>query len=292
MTASARRVLASGLGFLESPSWFDERIWVSDIARSLVLAIDPHGTTETIAHVPARPCGLGHLPDGRLLVVSMLDRTVRRLDSDELVVHSDLSGLLGCTPNDIVVGPTGNAYVGSPGFGSPLSTRADQTGLVLVRPDGSAEMQAGELTTPNGMTILPDAETLVVAETIAARLTAFTIRRDGRLTNQRTWATMHEGFVDGICADAEGAIWVADPKGKRCLRVVEGGRITDVIDTSPAKCVACTLAGPGRRLLALLVVDETDVPFDGNDEYMEHATQRRPARIETTMVSVPGAGWP
>lgn len=278
-----RLVVLRGLGFAEGPRWHEGRLWFSDMGAAHVAAVDPDGRVEVELEVPARPSGLGWLPDGRLLVVSMGDRRVLRREPDgTVVVHADLGGLASFDCNDMVVDGRGRAYVGNAGFDlsvRPLQVRPAE--VVLVRPDGDARVVDDRVVFPNGSVVTPDGSTLVVAETFGQRLTAFTIAEDGGLTDRRLFAGLEGRAPDGICLDAEGAIWVADATGAACIRVREGGEVVDRVDTGRG-CFACMLGGPERRTLFLLTADG----FQGE------AVRRRTAAIEAVEVDVPGAGWP
>jgi sugar lactone lactonase YvrE len=275
--------LLGGLGFAEGPRWHEERLWFSDMGAAAVMAVDLEGRAEVVLEVPARPSGLGWLPDGRLLVVSMGDRRVLRREPDgEVVEHADLAALASYDCNDMVVDGRGRAYVGNAGF--DLSARPQQVRpaeVVLVTPDGDARVVDDEVLFPNGSVVTPDGGTLIVAETFGQRLTAFTIAADGSLTGRRTFAPLEGTAPDGICLDVEGAVWVADATGSACLRVREGGEVVDRVDTGRG-CFACMLGGPDRRTLFLLTAEG----FAGA------AIRRRTAAIEVVEVEVPGAGWP
>ena len=276
-------MLLGGLGFAEGPRWHDGRLWFSDMGAARVVAVELDGRAEVVLEVPTRPSGLGWLPDGRLLVVSMRDRRVLRLEPDgEVVVHADLADLASFDCNDMVVDGLGRAYVGNAGFdlsARPLEVRAAE--VVLVTPDGEARVVDDEVVFPNGSVVTPDGSTLVVAETFGQCLTAFTIAEDGSLTDRRTFASLRGTSPDGICLDAEGAVWVADANGSACLRVREGGEVVDRVDTGRG-CFACMLGGADRRTLFLMTAEG----FEGA------AIRRRTAAIEVVEVEVPGAGYP
>ena len=273
-----RRVIASGFGFVEGPRWRDGLLWFSDMGDKLVRTVDLDGNVAEVVRVEARPSGLGWLPDGRLLVVAMNDMAVMRLEPDgTLVLHADISSLASAPCNDMVVDSRGNAYVGNPGYDmrnppDPLPAAE----LVLVRPDGSAEVVDRELVFPNGPVVTPDGRTLIVAETMGRRLTAFTIDEDGRLSDRRLFADLGRRGPDGIALDSEGCVWFADAFGDACVRVREGGEVTDVIETGRG-CFACALGGPEGRTLLLL----TGEGFNGD------AMRRRTAAIEAVDVTVP-----
>ena len=277
----ARRTLVGGLGFPEGPRWRGDRLWFSDMGQKAVFTVDLAGRLERQLDVPRRPSGLGWLPSGELLVVSMGDRRVlRRLPSGELVVHADLSQLASHDCNDMVVDGRGNAYVGNAGF--DLRSETPRTAqLVLVTPDGAARVVDDEVVFPNGSVVTPDGGTLIVAETFAARLTAFSITADGGLAERRVFAPLPGVAPDGICLDAEGGVWVADATGVTCLRVLEGGEVADRVDVG-RHCFACALGGTDRRTLFVLAADD----FAGE------AIARRNATIEIVDVDCPGAGWP
>jgi sugar lactone lactonase YvrE len=256
--------LIDGLSFTECPRWRDGRIYVTDRYTQSVLAVATDGTAETFARTPGLPAGLGFLPDGRLLITSMLDRKVLRREAGGSVVeHADLSGLTPWQLNDMLVDREGRAWVGNFGFDLLGGARACPTVLVCVKPDGTATIAAGELWFPNGMVLTPDGRTLIVAETFMNRLSAFTVTGDV-LSERRTWAAfgpppastdvsemIAQAAVvpDGICLDAEGAVWVADVVGNRFIRVAEGGAILDERKTDGLNAFACMLGGEDGRTL-------------------------------------------
>ena len=277
------QILFEGLSFGEGPRWHEGRLWVSDFHTHRVLAIDDAGAAETIVEVPNRPSGLGWLPDGRLLVVSMTDRKLMRLDSSGLVVHADLSGIATGDCNDMVIDQHGRAYVGNFGYDFANGAALQLATLALVRPDGEVIAAAAELAFPNGTVITPDESTLILGETMGRRLTAFDVASDGSLSNRRVWAELGDVTPDGICLDEAGGIWVADPTNSQCVRVVEGGVVTDRIPTAQG-CFACMLGGEDGRTLHLITGQLT-----GN---VERLVAERPGRVETVRVDVRGAGRP
>jgi sugar lactone lactonase YvrE len=278
--------VVDGLAFAESPRWHDGRLWFSDMHAERVMAVDPHGRAQTIVAVPGRPSGLGWLPDGRLLVVSMHRRCLQRLDPAGLVDVADLSPHCGGDANDMVVDERGRAYVGNVGFDLEDATelaRAPATNLVRVDPDGSVRVVATDVHSPNGVAITGDGRTLVVGESAAARLCAWDVAEDGSLSNRRVFAALEGGAVpDGICLDAEGAAWVASPTTREFVRVLEGGRVTERISTGERLAIACALGDADRRTL-FLVSAVTWGP---------EAIRLRASRIDRVEVDVPGAGWP
>ncbi|MBS0521808.1 MAG: SMP-30/gluconolactonase/LRE family protein [Proteobacteria bacterium] len=272
----------SGLCFGEAPRWHDGRLWFSDFYVHQVRAVDEAGKAETIVEVPGRPSGLGWRPDGTMLVVSMTDRRLMRFSAGTLAVEADLGSLATGPCNDMVVDAEGRAYVGNFGYDRHAGEAQRTTCLARVDPDGSVHKAADGLLFPNGTVITPDGRTMIVAETFAHRLTAFDVAPDGTLSNRRLWAGIDGCYPDGICLDAEGAIWVSDPFGHRVLRVREGGAITHSVDLAPRGAYACMLGGRDRRTLYVIT-------NSGSGPAM---TDKRDGRIETMRVDVPGAGRP
>src|SRR6266849_3318361 len=280
---TSTRVLLDGILFPEGPRWHAGKLWFSDMHAHRVMTVDLAGRAETVVEVPNQPSGLGWLPDGRLLVVSMTDRRLLRLEGGGLVVHADLSGLATFHCNDMVVDAAGRAYVGNFGYDYEAGQAFRPAVLALVHPDGRVEPAADDLAFPNGTVITQDGGTLIVAETFAHRLTAFTIAPGGGLAGRRTWASLDEQvYPDGICLDAEGAVWVASPLTNEAIRVREGGAVTDRV-AADRHVIACMLGGVDRRTLFVLAA--TAIPR------AEARAQRR-ARILATTVDVPGAGSP
>jgi sugar lactone lactonase YvrE len=297
MTREITTVL-SERSYLECPRWHDGRLWVVDFYTYEVLSLLEDGTDVRLeASVPQQPSGLGWLPDGRLLVVSMRDaKILRREDDGELVEHADLSAHVTGHPNDMVVDSEGRAYVGN--FGFDLMSGADITSTVLLRvdPDGTVTQVADDLWFPNGSVITPEG-VLLVDETFGNRVTAFDLGGDGSLTNRRTWAefgplpstpVLGEAIPqlvvapDGCGLDAEGCLWLADGTGGRVLRVREGGEIVEEI--SPGTGVfACMLGGADGRTLFMCCAPDFD----------EHArSAAREAELRAVRVDVPHAGTP
>ncbi|MFX1499585.1 MAG: SMP-30/gluconolactonase/LRE family protein [Promethearchaeota archaeon] len=269
------KVILEGLKFPEGPRWHDERLWFSDMRSRKVTALDLNGNSEIIAEVPNRPSGLGWLPDGSLLIVSMEDRHLLRLDADGLTELADLSKLLSYPINDMVVDKEGRAYIGNFGFDYINNKPFNQAEIVIVSPQGEARVVANNMDFPNGMVITPDDKTLIVAETYAFRLTAFDILDDGSLTKRRVWANLESLPPDGICLDAEGAIWAATPNHSSVVRILKGGKITHKVNVS-TEAYACMLGGPGRDIL--FICTSTQERINGKIEYVK--------------VDVPGAGLP
>jgi len=275
------KLLLDGLCFGEGPRWHDGRLYFSDMHARTVNAVGMDGRAEVVAEVPAWPSGLGWLPDGRMLVVSMTDRKLLRLERDGLKLHADLSALASYHCNDMVVDGRGRAYVGNFGYDIIRDAPRKPAELILAEANGAARVVARDLEFPNGTVITPDGATLIVGESMGRRLTAFDISPDGSLTNRRAWAEF-EGTPDGIALDTEGAIWVASPMTHELLRVKKGGEIAERVKREQMP-IACALGGPARRTLFLLSSDSIDP---------DECRARRSARIETTEVEAAGAGWP
>ncbi len=277
------QTLLTGLAFGESPRWYNGRLWFSDFGTQEVVAVDLSGKKEVIAHVPGSPMGLGCLPDGRLLIVSMRDGLLlRREHNGKLVVHADLNPLSRYPWSDLVVDGQGNAYVGNIGFNFPGGEFAPGI-LALVTPDGSVRQVADGFAFPNGLVVAPDNKTLILAETYSHRLTAFDIEASGLLSNQRVWADLDGDSPDGICLDAENAIWYADVPARHCVRVREGGEVLQTIDLDRG-CFACMLGGADRRTLFLMAAEYPPTSWG-----LEAA---RTGQVLTTRVPAPGVGWP
>lgn len=293
--------LAEGGAFFEGPRWHEGRWWVSDFYRYGVYAYGTDGSEEQILTVERAPSGLGWLPDGSLLVVSMKDHRLLRRDDEtgEVEVVADMSEHCGGVANDMVVDAVGRAYVGNFGFDLMKLEDPKATNLVRVDPDGTVEVAAEDVYFPNGSVITPDGSTLIVGETMGCCYTAWTIGDDGSLSDRRTWAQLAprptlgpfaEVLVqelvapDGCCLDTEGYIWSADAVGRRVIRIAEGGEIVDQIDAPDGLSMfACMLGGDDGRTLYLCAAPS----------FPEH--ERRPVREAQLLavdVDVPHAGLP
>ena len=274
------RELVTGRGLVEAPRWHDGRLYFSDWTAGEVLAVDGDGRTEVVARVASLPLCSAWLPDGRLLIVSSADgRLLRREADGSLVTQAELDG-----PgwNDIVVDGRGNAYVNAVGFDMMAGEDPKAGHVVLATPDGTVRPVAGDLAFPNGMAVTADNATLMVAESHGPRLTAFDIAGDGSLSGRRVFAELDEA-PDGICVDAEGAVWYATVPGRRCVRVAEGGRVLQVIELDRG-CFACVLGGPDARTLFVTAAQwRPDLP---------ELVPAGSGRVYSTRVAVPGAGWP
>lgn len=279
---SATEILLDGLTFPEGPRWREDKLWFSDFYSHRVICAGLDGRAETVIEVPQRPSGLGWTPDGTLLIVSMRDRRLMRLKRGRLEQVADLSELATGPCNDMVVDREGRAYVGNFGFDRHAGEPERTTCIIRVDPDGTIARAADDLSFPNGTVITPDGRRLIVGETFTKRLTAFDIGAGGALANRRVFAQFEDCYPDGICLDAEGAIWVADARGNRVVRVFEGGRIERTVSTGAQGAFACMLGGDDRRTLFICTCS-------GSGPAM---AEKRDGRIEFARVDVPGAGLP
>ena len=280
-----------GIDFGEAPRWHEGRLWFSDFHQgtisSVELAADGTGTRHVELEHDGRPSGLGWLPDGRLLFVSMADRRVLRREPDGTVVeHADLGEVAGGDANDMVVAEDGTAYVGNFGFDYLAGDAVTPTTLAIVSPDGAVRADGTELLFPNGMVITDSGRTLMVAETFGAQFSAFTIADDGSLTEHRVWADVAGTAPDGCTLDADGGIWFADAAGRQVVRVIGSSRVDErstVRMGTPELVYACALGGDdGRTLFALLAA--------GSDPAVTAGTAT--GSIVSTRVEIPHAGRP
>jgi sugar lactone lactonase YvrE len=282
-SAPELRILMTGLVFGESPRWHEGRLWVSDWGAQELHAVGLDGKSEVTDSLPSFPSCIDWLPDGRLLLVSALDGYLLRKEPDgALGTHADLTSLADHPWNEIVVDGRGNAYVNNIGFDFPEGEFVPGI-IALVTPDGSPRQVAEGVAFPNGMVVTADNSTLIVAESYANRLTAFDIGADGSLANRRVWADLEGGVPDGICLDADDAIWYGDVPNKRCVRVREGGEVLQTVHLDRG-CFACMLGGPDRRTL-FMVAQEWGSPAN-------MAEGARTGRVLTVETSTPGVGWP
>jgi len=279
--------LLTGLAFGESPRWHGDRLWLADWGAKEIIAVDLAGNSEVMVRVgfPSFPMCIDWLRDEHLLIVSARDGLLLRRERDgSLVNHADLSGLAekGHPWNEIVVDGRGNAYLNNAGFEFPGGEFSPGT-IALLTPNGVARTVADGLAFPNGMAVTPDNSTLIVAESYGKKLTAFEITADGGLSNRRIWANLGDGVPDGICVDAEGAIWYGDVPNKRCVRVREGGKVLQTIDLDRG-CFACMLGGPERKTLFMVATQWYGTENMANDA--------RTGKVLTMDTPTPGAGWP
>ena len=271
-----------GLRFPESPRWHEGRLWFSEKRAGRVVRLDPEGPTP-VADVVADPGGLGWAPGGDLLVVSMGDRRLLRVGRGQLMEVADLASLTRGKCNDMVVDGRGRAYVGDFGYDLARGEQPAAGHIVLLDTSGVARVVADNLGFPNGSVVTADDRELIVAESSAGRLTAFAVGDDGSLHGRRVFADLAGGVADGICLDAEGAVWYADPLGCEVVRIADGGRVLDRISTGDEGAFACVLGGDdGRELFvctysAAASADPAGPPV---------------GRIVATRVAVPSGGSP
>jgi sugar lactone lactonase YvrE len=289
-------VLVTGLYFGEGPRWHDGRLWFSDFYDHAVKTVTLDGDLEIAVDLgEGQPSGLGWLPDGRLLIVSMLDRRVLRREADgSLVEHADLAQIASYHCNDMVVDRLGRAYVGNFGFdldayiaehgveGALAEPGPPRAVLTRIDPDGTVQVVADGLKFPNGTVITPDGSTLVIAETLGLCLTAFDIAEDGSLDNRRSWAELGFHAPDGICLDADGNIWVANPLAPECVLYAPGGTALERVETGEP-CFACMLGGPDRKHLFMLTARSSAAHL---------ASQERTGAVEVLEVATAGDGLP
>jgi sugar lactone lactonase YvrE len=291
--ARETRVLAEGIYFGEGPRWRDGRLWFSDFQAHAVKSVSLAGDLRTEFEIDDQPSGLGWMPDGSLLVVSMTKRQVlRRTPDGKIRLHADLGGIATWHCNDMVVDAQGRAYVGNFGFDldAELAARGTESvlaehataKLALVGADGAVSVAAEDMHFPNGPVITPDGRTLIVGETLSASLTAFDIGADGTLSNRRLWAPTGPRVPDGIALDAEGAIWIANPIGHECVRIAQGGEVLEVIDPGD-NCFACMLGGEDGRTLFMLTA---------HTSIAEETARTANGRLVIATVEAPHAGLP
>ena len=287
-------VIRGGLAFGEGPRWHEGRLWFSDFYRRGIYSLSADGSDETLEHeVVTQPSGMGWLPNGDLLCVSMIDQKVLRFRGDQVSVFADISEHCEFWANEMLVSSAGYSYVGS--FGFDLDTRLAQMGveaflampppstnLVVLDPEGHVVQVVPDLEFPNGTVITPDGTTLVIGETMGSRLTAFDVAKNGTLSNRRVWVQFEFTPTDGMCLDADGQIWYANAIAKQVTRVKEGGEVTATVTTTQ-NAFACMLGGDDRRNLYVMTAPTSD-RFKIGD-----VTR---GRIEMVRVETPGAGEP
>jgi sugar lactone lactonase YvrE len=267
--------LANGFCFGEGPRWFEGLIWFSDMLGEAVHTVNLHGSMSTLPLPGHAPSGLGFRPDGSLLITSTENRQVLRYDGETVGTLVDLAGTVPADLGDMVVDDLGRAYVGS--------QARDGGVIVRIDPDNAATVVATELDFPNGMVITADRKTLIVAESVGRRLTAFAIGPYGGLSDRRVFAEGLDGPPDGITLDADGGIWASMTLAHRFERIVAGGTVTDRIDVGDRTAIACMLGGPERRTLFLL---------SSTDAYPQRLIGTNLSRLDAVTVDVPGAGLP
>ena len=271
------QTLLTGLAMGESPRWHEDRLWFSDWGAQEIVAVNLDGHSEVVVHTTSfsLPFCIDWLPDGRLLIVSGRESLLLLREPDgSLITYADLRGLSDGVWNEIVVDGCGNAYVnGGPGI------------IALVTPDRPIRQVADGIAFPNGMVVTPDNETLIIAESHGNRLTAFDIAADGSLSNRRVWADLGGGVPDGICMDADNAVWYGDVPNKCCVRVREGGEVLQRINLDRG-CFACMLGGAGSRTLFLIAAEWRGM------ENIPDVARARTGQVLTIQAPAPGAGWP
>ena len=302
--------LTGGLYFGEGPRWHENKLWFSDFYSHKVMTLDENNSLETVCEVPSQPSGLGWLPNGDLLIVSMLDRKILKFSEGSISVHADLSEYVAHKCNDMVVGRDGTAYVGNFGMGN-AGESMNSTHLMIVKSDGTVSKGPDNLLFPNGTVITEDGKNLIVAETLGAKLTSFDIEDNGELTNRKLWARTSPLFSlliikflsslgfdlskvdfskysknlhvpDGICLDEKNGIWIASPTTKAVVRIEKGGNITDTIRT-PKSAFACMLGGKERKTLYVIISNSSDP---------EEAQASPEGEIHSIEVEIPGVGKP
>lgn len=283
--ASGLQTLLKDIAFGESPRWHDGRLWFADWLAHEIIAVDTEGKSEVVIRVPfsSFPFSIDWLPDGRLLIVSSSDRPLLRREPDgTLVSHADLSSLSATGWNEIVVDGRANVYINAGNF-NPLAGEKFVPGIIaVIAPDGSVRQVADDIAFPNGMAVTSDNLTLIIAESYGKKLTAFDIAADGGLSNRRVWADLGDGVPDGICLDAEGAVWYADVPNKRCVRVREGGEVLQTINLDRG-CFACALGGADRKTLFMVAREWNGM---GNI-----ASEERTGQVITAQALAAGGGW-
>jgi sugar lactone lactonase YvrE len=292
MTIDDAESVLTGLRFPEAPRWHAGRVWLSDQHAHRVLAFDDEWQARTIVELDDMPSGLGFLPDSTLLIASVRTRSIVRFDRGALRTHADLSVLRTGWVNDMLVDAQGRAYVGFNRGRYAGEAEPAPDALVLVRPDGTFEVVADDVQRPNGCAISPDGSTMILAQSRAKCLTAYDIAPDGRLERPRLFAQLDETKPDGICLDAQGAVWVASPAARAFVRVEEGGRVTHRIDANDRWAIACVLGGAQRQTLFMLTA-RTSV--ENLRELVDADADARSGSIgwvDAIDVPVPGAGWP
>ena len=302
--------LTGGLYFGEGPRWHENKLWFSDFYSHKVMTLDENNSLETVCEVPSQPSGLGWLPNGDLLIVSMLDRKILKFSEGSISVHADLSEYVAHKCNDMVVGRDGTAYVGNFGMGD-AGESLNSTHLMIVKSDGTVLKGPDNLLFPNGTVITKDGKNLIIAETLGAKLTSFDIEDNGELTNRKLWARTSPLFSlliikflssmgfdlskvdfskysknlhvpDGICLDEKNGIWIASPTTKAVVRIEKCGIITDTIST-PKSAFACMLGGKERKTLYVIISNSSDP---------EEAQASPEGEIHSIEVEIPGVGKP
>ena len=279
---TAPRVLLEGVAFPESPRWHDGRLWFSDWMAHQVVALDENGASEVMAEVDALPFSIDWIPDGRMLITAG-QKLLRPEPDGSLAIHADLSGLTEFGLNEIVVDGRGNVYVNAPGFDMMAGEEPKPGMIAVVTPANEARRVAEDIAFPNGMAVTADGSMLIVADSYGRELTAFDVGGDGSLSNRRVWADLRDGTPDGICIDAEGAVWYADVPNRRCVRVAEGGEVLQTVELDRG-CFACMLGGIEGSTLFIAAQEWTGPEKIG--------TGPRTGQIAAVGTPAPHAGYP
>ena len=267
--------LTTGFRFGEGPRWFEGLLWFSDMLGEAVHTVTLTGSMTTLPLPGHSPSGLGFRPDGSLLIVSTEARQLLRYDGEVVDTIADLSAVAPADLGDMVIDSRGRAYIGSQAFHGGVVVRVD--------PDNTVSVVARDLDFPNGMVITADHKTLIVAESIGRRLTAFSIGEDGDLFDRRVFADGLDGPPDGICLDADGGVWTSMTLAHQFERITAGGHVTHRIDIGERAAIACTLGGPADRTLFML---------SSTGAYPKRLVGTRLSRVDTVIVDTPGAGLP
>jgi sugar lactone lactonase YvrE len=279
-------VVAAGFAYAENPRWRNGWLYFSDMYGGKVHRLNPSGAVETVLDLGDRtPSGLGFMPNGDLLIVSMFERKLFRLNSPEIAEHADLSALARHSINDMAVDRVGRAYVGQSGFDYWAGEAPCPAPLIAVEPDGTVSVAASDFLVANGCVITDDGRTLIVAETLAHRINAFDVDSAGRLSNRRLFASLPDGHMpDGICLDTAGGLWVACPSGLGVVRFAGDGRMTHRVRLpDPQQAYACMCGGADRRTLFICASETAD---------RAEAPKLRSSRILALPVDFVGAGLP
>jgi carbohydrate kinase (thermoresistant glucokinase family) len=250
--------LADGLMFPEAPRWHDNALWFTDQHAQSVMKMHSDGSLVEVIQTPDLPGGLGWLPDGSTLVVLMTGRRVCRIANGRLEDYADLSELASFHCNDMLVDARGNAWVGNFGYDLHAGEAVKSAEIILIPYNGQPRIVARNLIFPNGMAITADGSTLLVAETFAARITAFNIADDGGLSQPRIWADLNGACPDGLCLNPDGTVWVAAPNISQLLQLREGGEIISRVFTR-GRPYACMAGGDNGEKL-YITSSETDDP--------------------------------
>ena len=274
--------LLSGRAFVESPRWHEGRLWFCDWLTQEIISVDLRGKSEVMFRVESLPFSIDWLLDGRLVVTSGTQVLLEQPDGS-LATYADLSSLCKKGLNEIVVDGRGNVYVNDVGFDLMAGEKFAPGIIALLTPDGGSRQAADGLAFPNGMAVTPDNSTLIVAESYGQKLTAFDIKPDGSLSKRRVWADLGKGVPDGICIDADKAVWYGDVPNKRCVRVREGGEVLQVINLDRG-CFACILGGADRKTLFMMAAE-----WHGVSKMSDGA---QTGQVLTVGAPAPGAGWP